>query len=686
MRGNFFFTALVLLMTAAMSSAAVSVIDYGIFASGADGKIRGWDTVGGDRMTVTGIDGGIEISVQSAGRAFNDTGFTLVKTPVAKGSYRITVTIGGDAGAKLFIGPRIAATPPAKDTIGPDIWETVGAAEKNISARYTVLDDTTLRIIIGVGMKENAGKKIAIRNLSFEAFTPEAPKTEVKAGAGTEYDNIIITNDVDDGSKPARLPVTVSIDESIVLRAGGKRCLGFVLGAFPIDGYFMNEQRTEISAEMRNVLATIPAPLNRIIMYVGSADPQSFRWKYAVGPMESRTAAKFTAWDKPLTAACGPAELIGAVRGGYAPARFIWTLNMRNDTPEDAADLAEFLTGDGSSPRGATNWAKLRIDGGAKQPVDIVTFELGNEEEWVSGSNRMSISDYVDRCRKMIAAVRSVYPKATFAPHAATAPWGYSRFKGEDWRDWHRTLLRELGNDISYLAFHPYYYGYPTSVIETYFDVIRDDVKNITGSDRIKLYISEHGLWPAQKQGERWEKTWYTTHALMGCLATAQFINRLYARDDIGLATYHCFNAGPWGLVYRGKQTKALYTTGIVDMFRLYNDAMGANVLSSTVTGDWTDPAKDDVSCTVTATDSKDGINLIIVNREKITKRDAVFSFKGRYDLIRSVTLTAPSVHSYNDENEKRIMVKDDAPVMADFSAYTVPEKSIVALYLKRRQ
>ncbi len=510
----------------------------------------------------------------------------------------------------------------------------------------------------------------------------KAAKSDAKAGAGTEYDGVVIPEDVNDGSKPAMLPAKVAVDETRRIKEGGSLLLGCAYAGPAMDNQFMDESKTRVSEEMRAILAkVVPLPLNRLAHYNG------FRWKHAVGPLEARIPGKFESWDKNAVNACGPAELIGAIRTADPSARFIWTVNLESDTPEDAADLAEFLTGDGSvNHNGGTDWAKLRIESGLREPVPVVTWELGNEVEWRDSAKRMPLADYIERCRKIISAIRAVQPTATFAPHAATAPWAYKERFNEDWRDWHRTILRELGNDISYLAFHPYYYGYPTSLIEEYLNVIRDDINQITGGDRVKIYISEHGLWPGQLKGQPWEKTWHTTHALMGCLATAQFSNRLYARPDIGLATYHCFSAGPWGMVYRGKQTKKLYTTGIADMFRLYNAAVGGHVLASTVSGDWTDPTKGDLSLTVTAMETKDGVNLIIVNREPSTKRLISFSFKGSYDLVRSACLTAPAMQSYNDEHEKRVVLSESSEVVKDFSSYEMPAKSVVTLYLKKNK
>lgn len=639
-----------------------------------------WNVQGAANIKLSPVSGGIQIDILRTEKAFNS--LALISSPVflSKGNYRLSFQISGDAGTKLFVGPRLSLPAP-KDSMGKDLWETLDGNEKTVAANYAPGEDATMKLIIAFGSEGNAGKKIILKNLVFESFIPEKQKTEVRTGAGTEYDNVIISNDVDDGTKPPSLPASVVIDETKKIRAAGTRNLGFVCDAAPIDGIFLNSEKTGVSDEMKGILKNIPMPLNRLVQY-----HDTHSWKSSVGPLASRKPVKVWPWDPLEVVHFGPAELLAAVVEGHPEARFIWTVNVKNDGAQDAADLAEFLTGDGAHPRGATNWARYRIEAGAVNPIAVAAYELGNEVEWAAISNRMSVATYIERSKKIIAAIRRVDPKAVFSPHAATAPWGYSRYPGEDWKDWHRTILRELGNDISYLAFHPYYYGYPTSLIERYFEEIRKDVLDITGSDRIKLYISEHGLWPAQKPNEPWRKTWYTTHALMGCLATAQFINRLYARDDVALATYHCFNAGPWGLVYRGKETKSLYTTGIYDLLKIYNQAVGENVLASKVSGEGSDPSKDDVSFSALATDTKDGLSLILVNREKVTKREVSLSFRGRYNLVRTVTLTAPSVHSYNDENEKRIRILEETPSLKNISTYTVPEKSVVVLFLKKSE
>lgn len=645
------------------------------FSSGAPAS---WNPQGAANFKMSKAEDGIEIEILATSKAFNSVALISSAVSLPKGSYRLSVQLSGDAGAKVFFGPRLSLSSP-KDSMGKDLWETLSGNEKSIQGNFSSSEDASMKLIIAFGSEGNAGKKITIKNLVFESFVPEKPKTEVRTGAGTEYDNVIISNDVDDGSKPASLPASVVVDEHKKLRPAGTRNLGFVCDASPIDDIFMNPEKTRISPQMEDILKNLPMPLNRLVQY-----NDTHSWKASIGPLAARRPAKVWPWEAPHITAFGPAELLASVVKAHPEARFIWTVNVKNDSAEDAADLAEFLTGDGRTPRGLTNWAKFRIDAGAPDPIAVAAYELGNEVEWTVASNRMSVATYIERSKKIIAAIRRVDPKAVFSPHAATAPWGYSRYPGEDWKDWHRTILREIGGEIAYLAFHPYYYGYPTSLLEKYFEEIRKDILDITGSDRIKLYISEHGLWPAQKPNEPWKKTWYTTHALMGCLATAQFINRLYLRDDVGLATYHCFNAGPWGLVYRGKETKALYTTGIYDLLKIYNQAVGDNVLETKVSGEWSDPAKDDVSFSVLATDSKDGLALILVNREKTTKREVALSFKNRYRLARTVTLTAPSVHSYNDENEKRIRILDEKSDLKNVANYTVPEKSVVVLYLKK--
>lgn len=90
-------------------------------------------------------------------------------------------------------------------------------------------------------------------------------------------------------------------------------------------------------------------------------------------------------------------------------------------------------------------------------------------------------------------------PDAKFAAHAVTAPWN-ERSEGK-WPEFNRIVLRELGPELSYISFHPYYRGMPPSAIAPYIESLRQDIAACP-NPKIRIFISEHGKWPPGKRAE----------------------------------------------------------------------------------------------------------------------------------------------------------------------------------------
>jgi hypothetical protein len=504
--------------------------------------------------------------------------------------------------------------------------------------------------------------------------TVPKPAPAQAAGAGTEYDGVVIAPDATTTASPV-LPATVHIDMHHVLRPLSTDLLGVTLGGRETENILYGAGEA-LADDARAMLPRLPLHLVRIAQYNNPLG-REVGWKQAVGPVAQRPAVRFTSWDKPAANRAGPAEVIAAILAADPQARFVWTVDIENDDPDDAADLAEYLTGGNGNPRGGTDWAALRRADGLANPVPIVLWELGNETDWRKPESRLDANAYVERCRRAITAIRSAQPQAQFAPHVTTAPWASQERYHEDWRNFHRTVLRELGPDIAHLAFHPYYFGFPTSVIEGYMDVIRDDVRTITGSDRITLYVSEHGLWPNAPEGQRWETSWWKTHGLPGCLATSQFLNRAANRTDVGPVTYHSLSCGPWGVVYRGKESGHLWSTGISDLFALYRDHLGDAVLATTLEGEQTDPHREDCSLTVLVSRMPDGVALIATNRSASRRPLRLDGWQ----MISGSVLRGDSPEARNSEQRQEIHVKPLIPG----GPIELPERSVTACILKNR-
>jgi alpha-L-arabinofuranosidase len=511
--------------------------------------------------------------------------------------------------------------------------------------------------------------------------------------AGDEYKGIKL--DKAQHAVQAVLPVAVTVNEDKVIKPWTSSMLGYNHNWLWTNNIITDQKdkkSLKISAEYLKVVKGAKLPLNRMS---GSCS-QRFVWKKAIGPIEQRSPMKLVGWTKIAEISrAGVIEWVKSVILVDPAAEFVFTFNMEDDSAQDAADLVEFLTGDpAKNPGGGINWAAKRVEYGLKNPVKVKVWELGNELDWHRKSFP-SPSVYTKKCQEIITAVKKVKPDAVFAALAATAPWSKklttrapwikkSKLPG-GWKIWHRQVLKDLGKDIDYLAFHPYYHGMRIVSLERYMDPIAKDIKDITGSNRIKLFISEHAMWPPRLKNKPWNASWYQTHGLIGCLATAEWINRMYSRKDVAIMTYHCFCGGPWKAIYRDKKSQKLYTTGILDMFNLLCSAGGKDIVESTAVGKFANVKSKGLTFTVSAITTKEGLVLILNNRESKTKRAVSFDFKGKYSIRQSEVFSAPSLHSYNTVSSKPIKVnKKTWDSKTPFKQYTIPAKSLVVLRLER--
>ena len=435
----------------------------------------------------------------------------------------------------------------------------------------------------------------------------------------------------------------------------------------------------QIPGEINNVLAGLPLPLNRMS---GTAS-QYIHWKLAIGHIEERKEQPLAKWmlKKPQKLTVGPIEWIKSILSIDSNARFSWTLNLALDTAEDHADLAEFFLGDGvSNPNGGINWAKKRIELGLARPVPVLLWELGNELDWMEFKDQFPIEVYVKKCKEAITAIRAVNPSAKFAAHATTSAKSYTN---DSWKNWHQTILKKIGSSIDYMVYHAYYHGIATEVHERIMNSIHEDITNITGSDRIRFYISEHARWNNFKN----DKTqWYQTHSLAGCLSTAQWVSRMLQRGDVDLMTYHCFAAGPWEIVYLDEEKGQLYKTGIADLFKLLSYEMTGFILKTEITGAGTDGLSEDLSLTAAAALEKNALNILVVNRDERMFRELSFKCNppAGWTVIKETVLTADDILSHNtvDNNAIRVTTAERDVVL---DRYMVPAKCVMLLHAVKK-
>ncbi len=140
------------------------------------------------------------------------------------------------------------------------------------------------------------------------------------------------------------------------------------------------------------------------LRYPGGCAVSYFDWQELVGPKESRPRAKL---HRTLRGAQSTAF---GIAEAWAYAEELGTelylcVNAHTQSPEDAANLVEYLNG-----AGPTKWVDLRRSHGREEPYGVRLFGLGNEiyGDWQAGQK--TAEQYAAWCREAIRQMKRADP------------------------------------------------------------------------------------------------------------------------------------------------------------------------------------------------------------------------------------------------------------------------------------
>ncbi len=523
--------------------------------------------------------------------------------------------------------------------------------------------------------------KLTISNEQPGTQQEKKTMTELR-GNGDEYSRVVLPPEMKDAAP--LLTATFHVATRKPLRRSSSRLFGYnndwhgYKGLEPVNPAMLDPDATAnpIDPKLTAAAKGIPVPLNR----TAGTDSQLFQWRKSIGPNRERQA--FPLWfgqTQGIMPHYGLVEHFNWFRSLDPKAEFVYVVNLHKTTPEESRELAEFLTGGADTPLG-----KLRISYGMKDPVIPAIWELGNEMD-LGGAKHMDVGPYVESCRAHIEAIRKAYPDAVFSAHAACSPWDPER--GRYWRNWNQTVLKELGKDIAYFAFHPYYRGLTPKQMLSYMDELVEDIA-ASPNPAIQVFNSEHAKWPPGfEQGhEVWKRNWYQTHALIGVLDTAEWMLLMLNRPEVGAQTYHAFSSGPWGLIYRDKSGE-YYTTGIAELFRFFEaNGYDNTVVHSHIEGVGADPRELPFYLTGAAELSPDGktLSLTVNNRLPASEWDLKPELDDpTWKPVDMTILSAPELESVNSLTERPITTTS-RPAKLTGGTIRIPAKSLTRITWER--
>lgn len=361
-------------------------------------------------------------------------------------------------------------------------------------------------------------------------------------------------------------------------------------------------------------------------------------------------------------------------------------VNMTTDDEIDIADLVEFLEGDGIvNHNGGENWAKRRMEMGLKEPLKNVCYELGNEIEWSHNAKRRDWTkeNYVAVARRFIAAIRSVNEDAHISALTPCALWARS---GDDWSEWHRYVLMELGDQIDVLDFHAYTAYRQAYVAATTVKSVVEDIKQVTGSDRIKFFQSESSS--SSNTGVR-----YGYKSLAFGINTTDYYYRLMsipgdmfegaawhsitnyfrdvnnpARDDFALTVQQW--DGSYVNVPVGEARDFLSRFGVGESLQMELDGFVLDKPS------WVSGA------VVRQADGK--INVLLTNLSEVNDYQINLKFNGKYKPVHSYVMTAPKLTSVVWRTVNNVEIKEsDYTTSEAIDKFLLKSKSMVCLQLE---
>lgn len=196
----------------------------------------------------------------------------------------------------------------------------------------------------------------------------------------------------------------------------------------------------------RDVYDRVRALKPAFIRWPGGNVAQDYHWRWGVGARDERPTWVNLSWKhEPEPSDFGTDEFVAFARSVGAEPSITVNVEGRGATPAEAAAWVEYCNGLATSRYGA-----LRAANGHPAPYGVKLWELGNEiwGNWVRGHS--DAATYARNFRRYHDAMVAVDPTIRFIA------------VGDNDMAWNRTVLRDAGRSIDYLAIH-HYYGFDST-------------------------------------------------------------------------------------------------------------------------------------------------------------------------------------------------------------------------------
>ena len=412
------------------------------------------------------------------------------------------------------------------------------------------------------------------------------------------------------------------------------------------------------------------------IRWPGGNVAQDYHWLDGVGPRDERLTWTNLSWkNEPEPGDFGTDEFIMFARALGAEPSITVNVEGLGATAAEAAAWVEYCNGPATSKYG-----RLRAANGHPAPFGVKFWEVGNEiwGDWVRGHS--DAETYARNYNRYAQAMRAVDPSIKLIA------------VGDNDMSWNRTVLREAGRNIDYLAIHHYYgrremQGDPLNLmaralfLEHFYTQVQQLLGELKLADRVKLAINEWGLdLPTERQYSM-ESALYGAR-LMNVFERSGEIVEMSAVSDL-------VNGWPGGIIQAGRHS--LFVSPLYPVNQLYAEHRGDLLLASRVDGPTFNTSREGTNIPyldATASRTADGKTLIIkaVNTSPTSALLTTITIDGALPASRAElnTITASSITVANDFSRPNAVSiqKRTLPSGRRF-AVTLPKHSVSVIVLR---
>ena len=181
-----------------------------------------------------------------------------------------------------------------------------------------------------------------------------------------------------------------------------------------------------------------------VVRYPGGNFVSGFRWEDSVGPKSARPRRMDLAWKTTEPNEVGLHEFVSWAK--KAGSSVMYAVNLGTRGPENAREVVEY-----ANHKSGTYLSDLRIQNGAKDPLDIKLWCLGNEMDgpWQMGAK--TAYEY-GRCANEASKLMK-WTDDTIE----TVACGSSGSNMPVFGEWEYTVLDQCYNNVDYVSLHRYY-------------------------------------------------------------------------------------------------------------------------------------------------------------------------------------------------------------------------------------